>query len=500
MRKLLRVFLAMLMLALLPCYAFAADNCYMGVRLEETLTIQLPRGLMVVHVDKGSPAEKAGLHNSDIITSVEGSSFYTHADFSAYFQSLSVGDKLSMEILRPVYKVKNNYTIDGSISWQRITATLTLTAPPKGTDTSIKAQVVLKNSKALNFRDKKGKVFSSIPKNATVTILEYLPNNQYAYVEYNGKKGYVSPDCLQQKLPQDVQSHLSMIDNLAGVKHTIGSLYPQEKFENNVWCYADTSGNSRSKVRAWDISMSYEYSMFHWENVPQAKTIRILNYLLRNKDDNGWNVYFWDTEKQVWISRWHDVLRANVVSEKEHVLSVQYAPMESVNSATAVGTAPAAATPAPSTNVKPSASAKPSVTPAKCSKCGGDGKISASCSKCGGDGKTTASCTVCDGDGSYKCGYCKGKGYEKCPRCSGGTNKCTYCRGTGYGVTGRCIQCKGAGVRICTYCDGKAIIDCDRCSSGQRRCNTCSGKGTVSKKCTTCSGKGKVTKACPQCK
>jgi len=60
----------------------------------------LPEGASVQSVTEGSPAEKAGLQVSDIITAVSGTAITGSNDLVDYIRSCSVGDELTLDVYR----------------------------------------------------------------------------------------------------------------------------------------------------------------------------------------------------------------------------------------------------------------------------------------------------------------------------------------------------------------------------------------------------------------
>ncbi len=68
--------------------------------LATSFGLDRPRGALVVTVEKGSPAERAGVESSDIITKVDGKLVDSQSDLPRYVASIRPGSKVDLEIWR----------------------------------------------------------------------------------------------------------------------------------------------------------------------------------------------------------------------------------------------------------------------------------------------------------------------------------------------------------------------------------------------------------------
>ena len=80
---------------------------YIGIGLqtvnaEMSAYLNLPTGIIVTKVEKGSPAEKAGLLTYDIITNFDGDKISDYEDLQASLQYCAPGTVVDMIVLRPI--------------------------------------------------------------------------------------------------------------------------------------------------------------------------------------------------------------------------------------------------------------------------------------------------------------------------------------------------------------------------------------------------------------
>ncbi len=80
-------------------------KAYLGIRYEmislsAAILNNVPRGAFVVEVVSGSPAEKAGIQNEDIITKIDGDEIKTGEDVGKIISKKKPGDSVSVEIYR----------------------------------------------------------------------------------------------------------------------------------------------------------------------------------------------------------------------------------------------------------------------------------------------------------------------------------------------------------------------------------------------------------------
>jgi S1-C subfamily serine protease len=88
------------------------------------LGLSVNKGVYIVSVVANSPAEKAGLKSGsanadgtlaaggDVITAVDGKSVASVEDLSAYISTKSVGDKVSLTVLRNGQSITVQVTLD----------------------------------------------------------------------------------------------------------------------------------------------------------------------------------------------------------------------------------------------------------------------------------------------------------------------------------------------------------------------------------------------------
>ena len=67
---------------------------------EEPMKSYPPAGVQVYEIEKGGPAEKAGLMSGDIITEANGARVYDFQDLSAEIDKLSAGDSIELKVYR----------------------------------------------------------------------------------------------------------------------------------------------------------------------------------------------------------------------------------------------------------------------------------------------------------------------------------------------------------------------------------------------------------------
>ncbi len=68
--------------------------------LATSFGLDRPRGALVVSVEKGSPAERAGVESSDIITKVDGKPVDAQSDLPRFVAAIRPGTKVDMEVWR----------------------------------------------------------------------------------------------------------------------------------------------------------------------------------------------------------------------------------------------------------------------------------------------------------------------------------------------------------------------------------------------------------------
>ena len=66
----------------------------------ESKKYNLPKGVLVDTIEEGSPAEKAGLQASDIITKIEGNSIKNVTELNRIKNKYKIGDTVSLTIIR----------------------------------------------------------------------------------------------------------------------------------------------------------------------------------------------------------------------------------------------------------------------------------------------------------------------------------------------------------------------------------------------------------------
>jgi serine protease Do len=68
--------------------------------LATSFGLDRPRGALVVNVEKGSPAERAGVESSDIITKFDGKAIDSQSDLPRFVAAIRPGSKSEMEVWR----------------------------------------------------------------------------------------------------------------------------------------------------------------------------------------------------------------------------------------------------------------------------------------------------------------------------------------------------------------------------------------------------------------
>jgi len=69
------------------------------------------QGVIVVSVEKGSPADKEGIKSEDIITSLNGEKISSDSDFWGLITEMNVGDKLKLIILRNGEEIEREFEL-----------------------------------------------------------------------------------------------------------------------------------------------------------------------------------------------------------------------------------------------------------------------------------------------------------------------------------------------------------------------------------------------------
>ena len=87
-----------------------AGNGYLGVAgvditSDMASTYNMPSGVYVAKVVKGSAADKAGIKKGDVITAMDGNSISSMEDLSTAISSKSAGDKITLSVAT----VENSY-------------------------------------------------------------------------------------------------------------------------------------------------------------------------------------------------------------------------------------------------------------------------------------------------------------------------------------------------------------------------------------------------------
>jgi membrane-associated protease RseP (regulator of RpoE activity) len=84
-----------------PAYlGVAIEPVHHGVARHMGDKLKRGQGLLVVNVHEGSPAEKAGIKEHDILTSVDDQRLYSEEQLAKLIHSEKVGDKLKLSLLR----------------------------------------------------------------------------------------------------------------------------------------------------------------------------------------------------------------------------------------------------------------------------------------------------------------------------------------------------------------------------------------------------------------
>jgi len=80
---------------------------YLGIyvsKIDKYLTklydLKVDKGLVIIAVIEGSPAEKEGLQPGDVLVSVDNKSFFSVRDFERYRDKLSIGNSIKLKIQR----------------------------------------------------------------------------------------------------------------------------------------------------------------------------------------------------------------------------------------------------------------------------------------------------------------------------------------------------------------------------------------------------------------
>ena len=88
--------------------------------LAEALQTSLTRGVVVASVEKGLPADKAGLRVHDIVTAINGKPIKSASEMRNRIGVLNVGDKVGLTVRRGKKKLSLTATISGSSSGGQI--------------------------------------------------------------------------------------------------------------------------------------------------------------------------------------------------------------------------------------------------------------------------------------------------------------------------------------------------------------------------------------------
>lgn len=79
----------------IPSFTFSGSSTFLGVMLKDN-----DKGAEVSQVEKGSPAEKAGLKEGDIIQKMNDKAIENSKDLSSSVRNYKAGDKVKIEFLR----------------------------------------------------------------------------------------------------------------------------------------------------------------------------------------------------------------------------------------------------------------------------------------------------------------------------------------------------------------------------------------------------------------
>jgi hypothetical protein len=82
---------------------------YLGARVDDT--VDRGRGVRVLSVTPGGPADRAGLKPDDLITTASGARIRQLADLTAVLDSLGPGDRLPLEAMRGGRPVKGEIVL-----------------------------------------------------------------------------------------------------------------------------------------------------------------------------------------------------------------------------------------------------------------------------------------------------------------------------------------------------------------------------------------------------
>jgi serine protease Do len=125
--------------------------------LADSFGLERPEGALVANVEKGSPAERAGLKPGDVIRSVNGHAIVSSGDLPAIVGLSAPGDHLNMEVWRQGQKVKLSAELarssdkvaaastPGAADGGRIGLALRPLAPEEKQQTGLKAGVVVED-------------------------------------------------------------------------------------------------------------------------------------------------------------------------------------------------------------------------------------------------------------------------------------------------------------------------------------------------------------------
>jgi serine protease Do len=125
--------------------------------LADSFGLERPEGALVANVEKGSPAERAGLKPGDVIRNVNGHAIVSSGDLPAIVGLSAPGDRLNMEVWRQGQKVKLSAELarssdkvaaastPGAADGGRIGLALRPLAPEEKQETGLKTGVVVED-------------------------------------------------------------------------------------------------------------------------------------------------------------------------------------------------------------------------------------------------------------------------------------------------------------------------------------------------------------------
>ncbi|MBR5231742.1 MAG: PDZ domain-containing protein [Clostridia bacterium] len=524
MKKL--VLVVILLFTALVSTGLAAAPVSIGIGVSDQLYSKLPEGLYVCEIDPSSPAEKAGLKVNDIILSINGKKA-SYTVLNEIKKTAVKGLETELVVARAKLSVNSDYKVTSVASWDILK--IIVVWDEYKYEPVMNAKVDSYNESSATLRDGSGKILCSIPDGATVQFIRYsTSNNNFAYVSYKGKKGYVDTCILDPIAVTSAQTSINKLNAMTG-----------KNFDSYLIGFLDNCVIAE-KSNEYTIQIRSHHSKNAWWNLSSAKAAKMLNYIFRNMNQLQIYDYYWYSYDNEEFTPYPSIGFANAVVDSKKQLQIEYVNipklgLDTTSSKIKINKQPVNATAKAGEVVKTTVEATgkdltytwyiKNSSSAKFSKSSVTGSTYSFRLTEENSGRKVY-CLITDANGNKaltdtvtlsitgqeaketvpvtnnnvsntpvvdkKLTTPTPKATAKKPTATPKPTPCAKCGGDGK-ITSKCSTCGGDGKkdRTCGMCDKYGKRDCRSCSAkGYVRCWTCSGKGRL--QCFYCDGTGKI--------